>query len=451
MKEPKFSEQQIAFILKREDDGEPIAETCSNAGISLETYQRWRRKYAGLLPSEIKRLQQLEDENTRLKGLVAKLIVDKTAPPGTRPPPVPEPQPPTYIELLLTALAVSKETVRGAIWGPGGLVVRVRKSGALLASCGPVLARLLRHPHQQAPILFKTASDWVRVRLAKLSWPVVRDYSSKVAKRARTQLKGREILAGGVAAGLAGGFAFGLLYTPVESEGPATVPVDMSVRLNSYGSVSSMMESGWERPQPWGTWMTGNKASIILGFDGAARGDVELLLEARTQPIQGAKPATLIVRFNGAELGRWRLPAQARKLRRRFIVPGPVFNRSTEGQLAFEIPSDTSSATVFGVQALSLRDARLLHDFKGFVDACAPDKLVGWAVAEDSAVSVIASANGEPLKAVLTNVERPDLAPHGLPTDAGFVLTPEKPIASGTTVEVRFANGRPLVGSPCHP
>lgn len=77
MKKSRFSEQQIAFILKQAEDGTTVEEVCRKAGISIQTYYRWRRKYGGLMPSEMKRLKQLEDENTRLKRLVANLSLDK--------------------------------------------------------------------------------------------------------------------------------------------------------------------------------------------------------------------------------------------------------------------------------------------------------------------------------------------------------------------------------------
>jgi hypothetical protein len=186
-----------------------------------------------------------------------------------------------------------------------------------------------------------------------------------------------------------------------------------------------------------------------MGFDGPSRGDVELLLEGRTQPVDGIDPPSVVVRFNDAELGRWRLPAQARDVRRRFIVPEAVFNKSLEARLTFEVSTGATEQTVFGLQGLTLRDARLLTNFKGFVDSCSKESVVGWAIAEDTAVSITASVNGEPVKAVLSSVERPDLASHGLPIDAGFELRPEKPLAAGSKVEVRFANGRPLIGSPC--
>ena len=77
MKKSRFSEQQIAFILKQADDGKSVEEVCRKAGISQQTYYRWRKKYAGLMPSELRRLKQLEEENGRLKRMVADLSLDK--------------------------------------------------------------------------------------------------------------------------------------------------------------------------------------------------------------------------------------------------------------------------------------------------------------------------------------------------------------------------------------
>ena len=77
MKKSRFSEQQIAFILKQADDGVGIEEICRKAGISQQTYYRWRKKYAGLMPSELRRLKLLEEENNRLKRMVADLSLDK--------------------------------------------------------------------------------------------------------------------------------------------------------------------------------------------------------------------------------------------------------------------------------------------------------------------------------------------------------------------------------------
>lgn len=71
MKQSRFSEQQIAFILKQAEDGTTVEEVCRKAGISIQAYYRWRSKYVGLMPSEMKRLKQLEEENMRLKRLVA--------------------------------------------------------------------------------------------------------------------------------------------------------------------------------------------------------------------------------------------------------------------------------------------------------------------------------------------------------------------------------------------
>ena len=77
MKASKFTDAQKAFILRQNEEGVPVAEICRKAGISQATYFNWKKKYAGLLPSEMKRLKQLEDENRRLKKLVADLSLDR--------------------------------------------------------------------------------------------------------------------------------------------------------------------------------------------------------------------------------------------------------------------------------------------------------------------------------------------------------------------------------------
>jgi putative transposase len=77
MKRSRFSEQQIAFILRQAEEGTTVEEVCRKAGISEATYYVWRKKYGGLMPSEMKRLKQLEEENTKLKKLVADLALDK--------------------------------------------------------------------------------------------------------------------------------------------------------------------------------------------------------------------------------------------------------------------------------------------------------------------------------------------------------------------------------------
>jgi putative transposase len=77
MKASKFSDAQKAFILKQGADGMPVADICRKAGISEATYFNWKRKYDGFLPTEMRRLKQLEDENSKLRKLVADLSLDK--------------------------------------------------------------------------------------------------------------------------------------------------------------------------------------------------------------------------------------------------------------------------------------------------------------------------------------------------------------------------------------
>ena len=77
MKRSKYSEAQIAFVLKQAEDGTTAGEVCRKTGISEATFYAWRKKYVGLMPSEMRRLRQLEEENGKLKRLVADLSLDK--------------------------------------------------------------------------------------------------------------------------------------------------------------------------------------------------------------------------------------------------------------------------------------------------------------------------------------------------------------------------------------
>jgi putative transposase len=77
MKSSRFSEEQIAYVLRQADSGTPVADVCRSVGISEATFYVWKKKYASLGASELRKLRQLEDENTRLKRLVADLTLDK--------------------------------------------------------------------------------------------------------------------------------------------------------------------------------------------------------------------------------------------------------------------------------------------------------------------------------------------------------------------------------------
>ena len=73
----RFTEAQIAFALRQAEAGTAVEEITRKLGISEATFYRWKKKYAGLGVSEMRRLKQLEDENRRLKQLVADLTLDK--------------------------------------------------------------------------------------------------------------------------------------------------------------------------------------------------------------------------------------------------------------------------------------------------------------------------------------------------------------------------------------
>jgi putative transposase len=79
MKKIKYKEEQIVGILKEVEAGITVTEICRKYGISDATYYNWKAKYGGMAASDIKRLRQLEDENCRLKHLVADLTLDNQA------------------------------------------------------------------------------------------------------------------------------------------------------------------------------------------------------------------------------------------------------------------------------------------------------------------------------------------------------------------------------------
>ena len=77
MKRSKFSEEQIAYALRQVEGGTPPADICRQLGVSEATFYIWKKKYAHLGVSKLRRLRQLEEENTRLKQVVADLTLDK--------------------------------------------------------------------------------------------------------------------------------------------------------------------------------------------------------------------------------------------------------------------------------------------------------------------------------------------------------------------------------------
>lgn len=77
VKKSRYTEEQIAFALKQAETGTPVAEVLRRMGISEQTFYRWKKLYGGLGVGELRRLKQLEDENRKLKQLVADLSLDK--------------------------------------------------------------------------------------------------------------------------------------------------------------------------------------------------------------------------------------------------------------------------------------------------------------------------------------------------------------------------------------
>ena len=77
MKKSSFTEEQITYALRQAEAGTTVTEICRKLGIAEQTFYRWKRKYAGMGIAELRRLKQLEEENRKLKALVADLTLDK--------------------------------------------------------------------------------------------------------------------------------------------------------------------------------------------------------------------------------------------------------------------------------------------------------------------------------------------------------------------------------------
>ena len=76
MKRSKFSDEQILAVVKEGEAGRKVADVCRTHGITEQTYYRWKAKYGGMELSELQRIKQLEDENRRLKHIVAEQTLD---------------------------------------------------------------------------------------------------------------------------------------------------------------------------------------------------------------------------------------------------------------------------------------------------------------------------------------------------------------------------------------
>jgi len=77
MKKSRYTEEQIAYVLRQVESGTPVGDACRQLGVSEATFYLWKKKFAHLGVSELRRMRQLEEENRRLKSLVADLTLDK--------------------------------------------------------------------------------------------------------------------------------------------------------------------------------------------------------------------------------------------------------------------------------------------------------------------------------------------------------------------------------------
>jgi putative transposase len=79
MRKSRFSEEQIIAILREQEAGVPVADLCRKHGVSSPTFYKWKAKFGGLDVSEARRLRALEDENAKLKRMLAEAMLDNVA------------------------------------------------------------------------------------------------------------------------------------------------------------------------------------------------------------------------------------------------------------------------------------------------------------------------------------------------------------------------------------
>ncbi len=77
MKSSRYTAEQVAFAMRQAESGTSVSEICRKMGIAEQTFYRWKRKFAGMGIAEVRRLRILEEENRKLKQLVADLSLDK--------------------------------------------------------------------------------------------------------------------------------------------------------------------------------------------------------------------------------------------------------------------------------------------------------------------------------------------------------------------------------------
>ena len=77
MKSSRYTVEQVAFAMRQAESGTSVAEICRKMGIAEQTFYRWKKKYTGMGVAEVRRLRVLEEENRKLKQLVADLSLDK--------------------------------------------------------------------------------------------------------------------------------------------------------------------------------------------------------------------------------------------------------------------------------------------------------------------------------------------------------------------------------------
>jgi hypothetical protein len=200
------------------------------------------------------------------------------------------------------------------------------------------------------------------------------------------------------------------------------------------------LSEGWGRTSIDGTVMQAKSATITVPLPNAPVEDLVLDVEA----MASTKPVPhLEVRVQDRQLDRWPV---AKSRVKRLVLPMAVAGTAPKLTLTFVTDGKPGTITVSDLIILGISN---VGDFASHVDSCTAGFLSGWAKAGSAAFPVTVRRVGVPDLTVMPNVERQDLEAAGFPRDAGFHVELKPPPKPGESIEVRFASGPHLRGSPC--
>lgn len=217
--------------------------------------------------------------------------------------------------------------------------------------------------------------------------------------------------------------------------------VERSFDFGRYGSGASITRDGWSDDDEQVTWMSAARASLEIPIQKESD-DLVVILKGVVP--KSAQAAVFELYADRTLLQEWSSSPGSATFARAFRIP-PGAIRSMTVPLELHSPREAK----LGLTSVELIEFKEMSSFKGVVDSCSKDGVLGWAAIDGMAGSVSVLLDDQPAQGRLVSTERPDLPAAQLPSDAGFRFTFAKPVAPGTAIKVLMANGRRASKSPC--